>query len=392
MIAGNPVIANDPALATLVSRASRSHLIHFATACLHSPGAPVPANLGDEPLCMARELIRRGLAESALDMYRIGQNAAWRLWHDIAFGLTHDPQELHELLETQFRLANDFVDATLAGIAAQIQSEYDQLTRDGRAECRRVVEQILGGAPFTRERAEARLGYPLDRSHIAAIIWSDQPEGDPGRLDQIAEALGHAAGCPRPLTVDASADSRWVWVNEVVPLDSEQIHPVLTSAPNVRVAIGTAAIGVDGFRRSHLEALATQRMMSRLRSHQRVARFADVQMIALLTENPDGADDFIETTLGDFAAASPILQDTVLTYIAEQCNASRAAKRLFTHRNTLLHRLETAERLLPRPLDRSTIEVAVALQALQWRGDHTRDSTGARTQEHLNGAVRTAQH
>jgi DNA-binding PucR family transcriptional regulator len=289
-------------------------------------------------------------------------------------------------------LANDFVDATLAGIAAKIRPEYDQLTRDGSAECRKVVEQILSGAPFSRERAEARLGYPLDRSHIAAIIWSDQPEGDPGRLDRIADALSHAAGCPRPLTVDASSESRWVWVNEVAPLDSEQIHPVLTGAPQVRVAIGTAAIGVDGFRRSHLEALATQRMMSRLRSHQRVARFADVQMVALLTENADGAVNFIEATLGDFAAASPLLQHTVLIYISEQCNASRAAKRLFTHRNTLLHRLETAERLLPRPLDQATIEVAVALQALQWRGDHTGDSTGARTQEHHNGAVPTARH
>ncbi|SOJ53051.1 hypothetical protein MSIMFB_00555 [Mycobacterium simulans] len=384
MIAANPTVANDPALATLVSQASRANLIHFATACLRNPGAPVPANLGAEPVRMARELIRSGLADSALDMYRIGQNAAWQRWQDIAFGLTRDPQELRELLELQFGLANDFVDATLTGIAANIQEEYDQLTRDGRAECRKVVERILDGAPFSRERAEARLGYPLDRSHTAAIIWSDPPNGDPGILDRVADAFGHAVGCSRPLTVDASGETRWVWVKDTDIPDSEQIEPVLASAPQVRLAIGTTAIGEDGFRRSHLEALATQRMMYRLRSHQRVGRFADVQMVALLTENSDGADNFIETTLGEFAAASPTLQHTVLTYISEQCNASRAAKRLFTHRNTLLHRLDTAQRLLPQPLDQSIIEVAVALQAVRWRGTHT-------TQEHHNGAVPTAQ-
>ncbi|MFG2825848.1 helix-turn-helix domain-containing protein [Kitasatospora sp. NPDC048365] len=54
--------------------------------------------------------------------------------------------------------------------------------------------------------------------------------------------------------------------------------------------------------------------------------------------------------------------------IAEQCNATRAAARLFTHHNTLLRRLARAEQLLPRPLARHTIEVGTALQVFQWRG------------------------
>ncbi|WP_412175202.1 helix-turn-helix domain-containing protein [Kitasatospora griseola] len=33
----------------------------------------------------------------------------------------------------------------------------------------------------------------------------------------------------------------------------------------------------------------------------------------------------------------------------QQCNATRAATRLFTHRNTLLRRLAHADALLPRP-------------------------------------------
>ncbi|KZS80198.1 hypothetical protein A4G29_15655 [Mycobacterium kansasii] len=386
MLAANPAVANEPALVTLASQASRANLIHFATANLHNPGAPVPANLGDEPLRLARILIRRGLAESALDMYRVGQNVAWRHWHDIAFELTCDPQELRELLDVQFRLANDFVDATLAGLAAQIQSEFDELTRDSRAECRKVVEQILDGAPVSRERAEARLGYRLDRIHTAAIVWSQASDSDARCLDGVAEAFGQSMGCPRPLIVDAGAETRWVWVDDAVSLDGEQFHPVLASTAKVNIAIGTAVDGVDGFRRSHREALATQRIMARLGSRQRVARFADVQMVALLTENPDGADNFIETTLGEFASASLTLRNTVLTYINEQCNASRAAKRLHTHRNTLLHRLDAAQRLLPRPLDQSTVEVAAALQVLQWRGDLSGDSTAARIQEHQNCA------
>lgn len=170
-LAAHPSIAADPALATVVSRANRSHLIHFATANLRKPGQPVPANLGPDPLRMARDLVRRGLDASALDVYRVGQNVAWQRWTEIAFGLTTDPQELHELLTLPFRSASEFIDATLAGLAAQMQLEYDELTRDVHAEHRRIVELILDGAPISRQSAEAKLGYPLDRSHTAAIIW-----------------------------------------------------------------------------------------------------------------------------------------------------------------------------------------------------------------------------
>ncbi len=143
---------------------------------------------------------------------------------------------------------------------------------------------------------------------------------------------------------------------------------MLKNTPDMHIAIGTSARGINGFRRSHQEALNTQQMLVRLRSHQPIAFFDNVQMVALLTENCERADDFIKSTLGDFASASAVLQSTLLTYINEHCNAVRAAQHLYIHRNTLLYRLESAERLLPRPLDTTLVRVAAALEVLQWRG------------------------
>lgn len=88
----------------------------------------------------------------------------------IAFELTSDPQELRELLDVSARSVNDFIEATLTGIAAQVQSEHDELTRSTHAERLEVVGLILDGAPISPERAEAKLGYPLSRAHTAAII------------------------------------------------------------------------------------------------------------------------------------------------------------------------------------------------------------------------------
>lgn len=363
----NPAVGEDPVLAEATRRSIRSSLMHWAAANVSNPGAPVPANLGPEPLSIARDMARRGLEPFT---FRPAQRVGWQLWMEIAFALTSDPDELRELFEVSFRSISDFIDATSAGIADQMRQEREELTRGTHAERREVTALILDGALISRQRAEARLGYALNRVHTGAVIWSDDPDGDFSQLDRVAEAFGHAAGFARPLTVIASAATRWVWVPDAT-LDVERVHQAVGGTPGVRIAIGTEAKGVEGFRRSHLEALTTQRMVAVLHSQQRVAFFADVQLIALITQNPEAADDFIKNTLGDFESASPELHKTVLTYVSAQCSIGRTTKLLYAHRNTLLRRLERAQQLLPRPLEDSSVHVAVALEALQWRGKPT---------------------
>jgi DNA-binding PucR family transcriptional regulator len=367
-VAAYPAIANYPVLAKIVRRANFAHLLHWTTANLRDPGAPVSANLSAETMGMARDLVRRGLDLQAIGIYRVGEYLAQRYWTQIAFELTSDPPELRELLDVSAQSMHDYIEATLAGVTAQIQFEHDELTRGTNAERLEVVNLILDGAPITRERAETRLGYALSRAHTAAIVWSDDLDGDHGYLDRAADSFSHAIGSSRPLTVIASVASRWVWVPDIAGLDAGRVQKAMADVPEARIAIGSTAAGVEGFRRSHLEATRTQRALERLRSEQRVALFEDLQMVALIVRNPDAANEFIKATLGDFESANPELQATLLTFINEQCNASRAAKRLHTHRNTLLRRLESAQRLLPRPLDSTSVRVAVALEALRWRG------------------------
>ena len=73
--------------------------------------------------------------------------------------------------------------------------------------------------------------------------------------------------------------------------------------------------------------------------------------------------------LGDLERdADPELSDTLCVYIGEQFSAARAARVLYTHRNTVLNRLQRAERLLPLPLARHGLDVGVALEIAQWLG------------------------
>ncbi|HEX5144067.1 MAG TPA: PucR family transcriptional regulator [Mycobacterium sp.] len=364
VLTANPVIAADPELAAAVSRSNSANLVFWATANIRDPGAPVPANTGPEPVHVVRELVRRGFDAATLDAYRIAEAVAWRRLMEIAFELTSDVAELQELLEVCSQSISDFIDATLRFLGAQIALERDELTRGTHAQRRETVALILDGAPIPQQRAENRLGYALTGPHTAAVIWSERPDADLTDLDQAAEAFGETTG-GRPLSVFASTATRWVWA----PGRSDTSGLSRAIAPDIHVAVGRTADGIDGFRRSHFDAITTQQMMARLDSPQHLALFTDVQLIALVTAEPDRAAEFVAHTLGPLEAADPELHDTVRIFIDEQCNASRAAARMFTHRNTLLRRLARADELLPRPLAESSVNVAVALDVVRWRGN-----------------------
>lgn len=361
------VIAEDPVLAAGTRRTNRANLIHWASANVLNPGAPVEANLAPESLAIARDLVRRGVSESALHAYRTGQNAAWLRWMAIVFQLTSDPTALRELLDVTARSISSFIDATIAAISAQMNAERAELTRGTHAERREVVALILDGAPITEQNASRRLGYKLDQSHRAAVVWSDEGEANLGSLEAAAEALSRTAVGLRPLTVVATAATVWVWIPGGTSPDRASINAALSISSVIRLAIGSAGRGMDGFRRGHLDALTAQRMVARLGSNQKSVSFDEVRLVSLVTTEPDAADLFVRHTLGDLESASEEILAALRTFLREGCNASQTAERLHTHRNTLLRRLARAEELLPRPLEENRLDIGVALEVMRWR-------------------------
>ncbi len=361
-------VAEDPVLAEATRRANLANLLHWAAANVQHPGRRVPANLGPEVLEASRDLVRRGLDQSGLDAYRTAQGVAWRRWMEICFQLTADPAELRELLDVSALSITAFIDDTVAAVSERMVAERAELTRGGHAERRATVALLLEGAPIARARAEAQLGYGLTGPHTAAVVWSGSGTAGPEDLEAAAEALTRAAGAPRRLTVVASAAALWVWLPVGTAPRVADLTASLAGTPGVRVAVGRPGRDVEGFRRSHLDAATTQRMLARLTSPQQAARYEDVQLVALLTAEPAAVDEFLADTLGGLLTADAEVRRTVHTYVQELGNASRTAERLWTHRNTVLRRLARAEELLPRPLADNVLGVAAALEVLRWRG------------------------
>ncbi|OLR92781.1 PucR family transcriptional regulator [Actinokineospora bangkokensis] len=355
-------IGADPVLVESTRRANVAILLGWIAHNIEHPGERVPPSTAQDPLTHARELVRRGMDGGALDAYRKGQSAAWQRWMQVCFTLTDDPAELRELLSTTARSITAYIDDTVEAVRARMQAEREELTTGTHAERMATVTLLLEGAPVDTARAEARLGYPLTGPHTAALVWG-APGVDPRHLETTAEGLVEAAAAPRRLTVIANTATLWVWLPIATRPDLARLHV----PEGVRVAVGRAATGLDGFRASHLEAATTQRTMDRSSPHRRTATYDDVLLVALLDQDRRTADAFVETTLGALRRADPELRTTALTYLRELCNVSRTADRLYTHRNTVLRRLHRADQLLPQPLADNPVHIAAALELCSWQ-------------------------
>lgn len=358
-------IASDPALFESGRRVSTSNLMSWILANIERPGARVPPNLSPEALAHARDLVRRGMEDSALDSYRKGQTVAWKHWMEICFGLTDDPAELFELLEVSAHSIATFVDDSIEAIREQMQRERADLTTGTHAERLAAANMLLEGSPVETRALEERLGYRLTGPHTAAVVWGE-PGVDSHLLEQAAEAVLEAVGAPRRLTVIANAATLWVWV----PRRAGDVTALDAAVPDgVRIALGRPADHRDGFRASHLDAVEVQRAMVRAGTSRRWATYRDIALARVLDLDRQAADAFLDATLGRLRTADPELRSTALAYLQELCNVSRTAQRLFTHRNTVLGRLRRVDDLLPVPLAEDPVHVAAALELLSWRTD-----------------------
>ncbi|MFF2086143.1 PucR family transcriptional regulator [Nocardia sp. NPDC058176] len=361
-------VVEDPVLAAGDRRMHRAYLIHWLTATIHHPGRRVPPCADPETLRFARDLVRRGLDTSDLDSWRAGQRVSWRRWTDECFAVTSDHELLRETLQVSGYSIFTFVDDSMVALADHVEAERTDLARSAHAERHATAQLLLEGAPISRARAEARLGYALTGDHVAAIVWVDSTERSEA-LETAAELVMRACGAGRRLTLVASTNALWLWIptDQVPPISA--LQPESAELSGVRVALGRPGRDIEGFRRTHLDAATAQRVLARLGSARQIVRYEDIQLVAALSADMAQAEQFVTDTLGEFATADTVLRETALTYALERFNATSTAERLFTHRNTIERRLARVDRLLPRPLVDNATSVVAALMYLQLRDD-----------------------
>jgi DNA-binding PucR family transcriptional regulator len=367
ILEGDQALAGDTALTVEMAASSRANVGRLLSSMASRPGEQLPADVPPEALDLARTFVRRGIEFDTLaHAYRRGQNVAWQAWMATVLRLAA-PEDLPQVLTHSARLVFAFTEDVLTQLIAQMERERDALRSGAAARRERTVALLLDGAPVDVRAASQHLGYTLDRCHTAFVIWSERDDAPQGSPERLAIALAHAAGARRALTVSPSATSLWGWIASDQPLDPTTLASATEDAPlGLRVTVAPTRAGVVGFRQSHDDALAAQRLVVGGAAAERLIAYRDVEVISLLGHDRQRLRQFLSETLGPLAAqddATSRVRDTLRVFLQEGENTARAAARLNTHRNTVLHRISRAEELLGHRVGQRRLALAVALEA-----------------------------
>jgi DNA-binding PucR family transcriptional regulator len=348
----------DPVVCARARRSNRLNILHWATSTIRAPGERVQPKLSAEMIEAAAEHLQRGSPDGLSRSYRAAETAAWLRWMDICFALTSDPRELRGLLDTSMRSISDFVESTLVRLLDEAASVREGSLRGSPAERLDLVRSILAGQPTDPAAAGRRLGYRLDQTHQAAILWHADPGADPAQLGAAADALTASMNGRAVLTLPINRTEIWLWSPK--PIDPALLRSGLDDG--MRLALGSEMRGLDGFRHSHARARAAQRMATEFGGLPPVVGYEAVRWMAVIDRDRAAVRDFVVEILGDFASASEDLHRSLLTYLERGCNLADAASRLGVHRNTLMRQIARAQDLLALDLDAGRIEVALALR------------------------------
>lgn len=316
-----------------------------------------------EAASFMRDNVRRGIPLAAeLRGYRLGHAWLWDRWTRALQDRIDDPDDLIAAQEVSSAFIFAYVDRVSDVLVEAYGSERERMMRGASQLRAETVRAILAGEPVDEETLQRRLGYDVRRRHVALRLSTATSEVR--GLERAAREAAAALGPGEPLIVPSGAASLDVWCGSYEAVDARALERY-EPPEGIRVAFGTPRPGLDGFRRSHREALRAARVAGLARGLAgQVVGYAQVELVALLSSDLTGAREFVAGRLGPLAAATEPaqrLRETLLAFLSAGGRTTRAAKELYVHQNTVTYRIKRAEELLQRRVGEDPVELVCAL-------------------------------
>jgi DNA-binding PucR family transcriptional regulator len=328
----------------------------------------------------ARRLAQRDIDAAALvRAYRLGQARFIRLFMEQLRDQTGSDDVDGATAMRAVEQVSDYIDQIVGALLPVYEQERAGWLQHRRAVLAGQVRMILDGERVDVDRLQTLIGYRLRQKHLGLVLWFD---GDPVELDVlraltelVAASASVAGSTDGPLFVPCDDTTAWAWL----PLEPDQtlgaaeLAALMAKAPeSISIALGESASGVDGFRRTHRQAVSAQRVAVAAGSGRaRVTPFAEVAPIALMCADLDGLSAWVAETLGPLATLSERndgLRETARVFLTTGGSYAATADQLFLHRNTVQYRIRQAEQLRGRPLAEGRLALEVALLAWHWLG------------------------
>ena len=318
----------------------------------------------------ARRLAQRGVSVTALvRAYRVGQQMLvdWALEEWEAAGIAITRELIGELHRVSFGYIDSISEQVIAEYATERERWQTRRDRD-RAE---ILARLIADEAVDLALAERVLGQRLGGRHVGVVAWAPADlHGRAGDLDALVGRLADEIGSGTPLVWPQDATTLWAWLPvdralAETPLDV--VRPAVAAADGLRLTLGAPGDGLEGLRRSHLEARAAHRVAT-IGDDSLVTAFAEpgVRAAALLAGDLPSTRALVADALGDLAAdttAAARLRSTLLALLEEGGSYVTTAERLHLHKNTVKYRVRKALELRGRPLEDDRLDLELALIA-----------------------------
>lgn len=337
-------------------------------------GSGVPASEAQPPPAAteyARELVRRGVSvDSLLRAYFVAHAAFFGYVREELPARISEPDALAATLDELMSWSFSFVQAISGGIVERYGEERERWVRSSAALKSELVDEIMAGRMRDTESASAQLHYRLDRTHVAFVVWSESAAtGDPAASERVAArfAADHDSDDALLLPRGAGLVAGWIGSRGAARIDHSAIDVEGLGGPDrIRLALGSPAAGIEGFRASHHQAMEAHRV-AMLGGAGAGATFAyrDLALPALASADPEHAARFCRQELGSLLGddeRNRRLRETALAYLESASSPRRAAGRLGVHENTVVNHVRAVEEAIGHPLAERPGELIVALR------------------------------
>jgi DNA-binding PucR family transcriptional regulator len=327
-----------------------------------------------EALAYAKEYARRGLSFELLQRaYRTAQAAFSRMWLERLRTAASGPDAFADSVG----FFNDWLFTWIEALERQLTGVYmaerERWVRGSAAARAEQVRAVLDGGALDVADAGRRLGYELRRRHLAYVVWGDDAapdggDGSFGEMERLAAAVAEAAGSRSQLAVALGRHlACWTALgargSAAADLPARLDGAFGGSA--LRVAVGLPGEGLEGFRRSHREALLARRAAESLGHAGCCISYEQAALDVLLTQDVDEARRFALRRLGPLAQPGEQprrVARTLEVFLEEGSSFARTARRLGVHENTVAYRIRRAEELLGHRVAERQLELQVALR------------------------------
>jgi hypothetical protein len=333
---------------------------------LLSDRPPTNSRIAAAAIAGAAEMARRGVPlDAVLRGVRIGHAYLHRVLIEV---IDRQPEtirtsEEHRVSELLFAYA----DVQASRVAEEYFAERGRLRADQDATRRQVIDDLLADRPIDADEASHALGYPVGHRHRAFVLWRTGSQGGSSAVHRFCDELAKASGADSFLVLPGGSGELWAWAGWANrPPDTlvTELRTRLIPPDGVGVAVGPAAGGSAGMRRSLRWALECRRVADVLRPGW-LCDYTEVWTLSLITSDVERARWYAQEMLGALTASgerAQLLRETLRVYLACGQNRREASRQLYISRNTINYRLQRAEEILGHPLARDPMGLWLALE------------------------------